>query len=272
MPYQQPKIETLQIEPELKGRGVFYDTHEMRRESGELAHAVSKEFHLDLLFSREAATEIFSRQEEEHKLLEKYFPPEMLPKSAFLVPKEFEDTFAKAKETSGPIYPYGKFFLIQMNRRFQGRYGLDERYAGREEKPMAKALKFMGDQIAKLKKSEKPTGVLIQERINGISFGEQLAREDLLEQPQYEALRENVRRLVSGLRAMHEKEERVAYTWHGLSSDNVMVELDAAGAPTGRVVIIDTNFIERPSVKWKKSVEEKLEQNVLQPLEAKFQI
>jgi len=269
--YQSPKIDTYTISPELKGRGVFYDTHETLRESGELADFVFKEFHLDLLFSRESAVDLFSKQEEEHEVCKKYFPEEMVPRTVFIVPQEFEPQYERAKVDTSRIYPYYRFGQIQLNRRLAGRYGLDERFEDREKKLLNRAFRAIGKQLEKLKE-KKFTAALVQERVNGISFGELFKRPDWQEEKNYPLLRENVKKLLDGLNSMHEKEPNMAYTWHSLESDNVTVEMDKDGHITGRVVIIDTNFIQRPDRVYKKVVVKKLEEQILKPLEESFGI
>lgn len=271
-PYVPPEItESYEISPELKGRGVFYDAHEVLKENGELSDYVYKEFHLDLLFSQKGAVELFSKQEEEHEAMKPYFPEEMLPKTIYLVQKGMEPTFEMAKLDTKNIYPYRTFWKIQANRRLAGRYGLDERHKGREEKPINALLLLLGEQIEKVKE-KKFAGALIQERINGIPFGELMKSKDWKKSPNYEKLRENVRSLIEGLRKFHENEERVAYTWHSFDSDNVMVETDEKGEITGRVAIIDTNFTQRPDTLYQKSVIKKLEESILKPLEKMFEL
>lgn len=269
--YQSPKVETYAISPELKGRGVFYDTHETLKESGELADFVFKEFHLDLLFSRESAVDLFSKQEEEHELCKKYFSEEMVPRTVFIVPQELEPQYERAKLDTSRIYPYHKFWQIQLNRRLAGRYGLDERFKDREGNLLNRAFGLIGKQLEKLK-DKKFTAALVQERINGISFGELFRKSDWQEEKNYPLLRENVKKLLDGLNSMHEKEPNMAYTWHSLESDNVMVETDKDGHITGRVVIIDTNFIQRPDQIYKKAVVKKLRDQILKPLEEAFEI
>jgi len=271
-PYHQPEInEEMAISPELKGRGVFYDAHEVLKEKGELADVVVKDFHLDILFSEAGAVEIFSRQEEEHVTMKKYFPPDMIAESVYLVPNRLEPIFEKAKLDTSNIYPYHKFWQIQTNRRLAGRYGLDERHKNQEDKKFNQVLARLGKEIEKLKE-KKFTGAVIQERVHGATFNDILNNPDLKNHPNYPLLQHSVRTLIHGLREFHENEPRAAYTWHSLESDNIMAETDENNEITGRVVIIDTNFSQRPDTIYQKSVINKLEENILRPLEEKLEL
>ncbi|KKU12044.1 MAG: hypothetical protein UX17_C0059G0005 [Parcubacteria group bacterium GW2011_GWC2_45_7] len=270
--YQPPVVvEEYTVSPELTGRGVFYDVHETLKQNGELSEFVVKEFHLDLLFSRQAAADLFSKQEEEHDLVKKYFPEDMVPRTIFIVARDLEPQYEFAKLDASQIYPYSKFWQIQLNRRLAGRYGLDERFKNREGNLVNRAFRFIGQQIKKLRDREF-TAALVQERINGISFAQLIARPDWKSEPNFETLRQNVARLIRGLRDMHEADPRAAYTWHSLASDNIMIETDDDGHITGRVVIIDTNFIQRPDQTYKKTVVNKLERQILRPLEKTFDL
>jgi hypothetical protein len=271
-PYHKPEIEEeMTISPELKGRGVFYDAHDILKEKGELADFVVKDFHLDILFSEKGAVELFSKQEEEHETMKKYFPPDMIAESVYLVPNRLEPLFEKAKLNTDNIYPYHKFWQIQANRRLAGRYGLDERHKNQEDKKFNQMLARLGKEIENLKE-KKFTGAIIQERINGTTFADILSNPNLKNHPNYPLLQHSVQALVQGLREFHQNEPRAAYTWHSLESDNVMVETDKNNEITGRVVIIDTNFSQRPDKVYQKSVIKKPEEKILQPLEEKFEL
>jgi len=129
----------------------------------------------------------------------------------------------------------------------------------------------VGDRIVD-KHTEQPfIGAVVQERINGGSFEAVLKSVDESD-PNYETLRQNVRELIQGLRRYHDDSEYAAFTWHGLGSDNVMVEQDEAGNITGRVMIVDANFTERPNVPFRDAVIKKIEQNVFEPLEKHFNL
>ncbi len=271
-PYVPPAVkETLSIKPELKGRGVFFDTREALRKNGELADVVLKEFHLDLLFSKKAAVDLFSKQEEELETMKPFFPKEMLPESVFVVPDEFKADYEWAKVNTDNIYPYSTFAKIQLNRRMQGRYGLDERFKDREKSFGNRALMAAGNLMDKWANMERrPVGFLVQERIHGTSFGKLFQTPDWKKQPNYPKLRDSVRTLIEGLRNFHADVDRAAFTWHALESDNVTVELDENGEITGRVVIIDTNYSQRPDKTYAKSVTSKLEKKILQPLAVQF--
>lgn len=272
-PYHKPEMEDMAIAPELKGqgRGVFFDTHEVLKEKGELSDMVFKEFHLDLLFSEEGAVELFSKQEEEYNSLKKYFPKDMVAESVYLVPNRLEPIFEKAKLDTKNIYPYHKFWQIQANRRLAGRYGLDERHKDQESKKFNQVLAQIGKQIEKIK-DKKFTGAVIQERIHGTTFAKILEDPNLKNHPNYPLLQHSLQTLIYGLREFHDKEPRAAYTWHSLESDNVMVETDENDAITGRIVIIDTNYSQRPDTIYQKKVIKTLEEKILKPLEDTFEL
>jgi len=272
-PYHKPSMEEHTISPELKGqgRGVFFDTHEILKEKGELSDFVFKEFHLDLLFSQKGAVEMFSKQEEEYNTMKEYFPEDMIAESIYLVPNKMKPIFEKAKLDTKNIYPYHKFWQIQANRRLAGRYGLDERHKNQEDKKLNQALAFIGRKIEKVK-DKKFTGAVLQEGIHGTAFAHVLNSPDLKNHPNYEKLRDSVDTLINGLRKFHQDEPRAAYTWHSLESDNVMVETDENDEITGRIVIVDTNFSQRPDTVYQKSVIKKLEEKILKPLEEKFDL
>lgn len=195
----------------------------------------------------------------------------MIAESVFVVPNRLESTFEKAKLDTKNIYPYHKFWLIQANRRLAGRYGLDERHKNQENKPFNKIISQLGKEIEKFK-DKKFTGAVIQERIHGTTFSRVLSSPELKSHPNYPLLQHSVQTLVHGLREFHAQEPRAAYTWHSLESDNIMAEIDDNNEITGRVVIIDTNFSQRPDTIYQKSVLKKLEEKILQPLEEKFEL
>lgn len=270
-PYHKPEIEDMTISPELKGRGVFYDTHEVLKDKGELTDFVVKDFHMDMLFSEKGAVELFSKQEEEHETMKPYFPEDMIAQSVYLVPKKHEAIFEKAKMNTDNIYPYLKFWQIQADRHLASRYGLDERNPGHDKTPFNKTVALLGKQIEKIK-DKKFTGAILQERIHGTAFAKILKDPDLKNNPNYEKLKDNIHTLISGLRNFHASEPRAAYTWHRFESDNVMAETDENDNITGRVVIIDTNYSQRPDTFYQKSVIKKLEEKILKPLEEKFDL
>lgn len=270
--YHPPEIESFKIAPEVKGKGVFYDVHEVLKGSGELADKVVKEFHLDLLFSPESAIELFSKQEEEYELMREYFHEDQLPRTVFLTTEEYAPQFERAKLDTDRIYPYHKFWQIQLNRRLQGRYNLDARQQANANRFINRAILQVGKLMEKFSGERETVAVAVQERIHGVSFGQLLKREELSQDPNFETLRQNVARLISGMREMHRREPRAAFTWHSLESDNVIVETDEEGKITGRVAIVDTNFIQRPDEVYKKIVVNKLEKKILQVLEDKFNL
>jgi len=268
--YQPPSIESLDVKNEHLGRGVFFDAHETLKKNGELGEVVVKEFHLDYFFSAEAAIKLFSQQEEEQELFSQYFSEEMIPKSIFLIEQEFQSDFDAAKIDVDPIYSYGTLARIQIGRRLAGRYGKDEIHKDREKKLISKAMKQVGDWMRM--ETKHPKAFIIQERIQGISFDEFFSRHNWNVDPLFEKLKNSVKDLIDGLRRLHAEQPFAAFTWHSFSSDNVMIETDKNGKITGRVVVLDTNFLLRADEVYKRYVVQKLEKNILQPLEEHFAI
>jgi hypothetical protein len=119
---------------------------------------------------------------------------------------------------------------------------------------------------------EKPfIGAIVQERVNGIPFSKVLERLDR-ESVAYPILKRHVGQLITGLRRFHAANELAAFTWHRLDSDNVVAEIDATGELTGRVVVLDGNFTERPDAIYKNSVMKKLNKNIFAKLEEIFEL
>lgn len=114
-------------------------------------------------------------------------------------------------------------------------------------------------------------GATVQRRVHGVSFVEALHRLDKSD-PHYQELRRNTSKLITGLRNWHEENSYGAFTWHGLESDNVTVEVDDEGKLTGRVFVVDANFTERPNKTFKEVVVKKLERDVFEKLEQALEL
>jgi len=271
-PYESPRIaESYKIEQQPEFIGGFSDVHRLLREDGRVAEHVYKELHLDLLFNERDAAKLFGAQEREHETLRKYFPEDMVARSVYVVPEHLKGVFEEAKLDAAVPYTYGTTAKILANVYLSGRISKDSLAQRDEQSWVNRSLKAVGELIGK-HKERTFVGADIQERINGISFADLFKLPGLKESAAYPQLRANVEKLISGLRKFHAEEPGGAFAWHGLASDNVRVETDDSGNPTGRVAIVDTNFSVRPDRAYQAMVVRKLEREVLQPLERAFEL
>jgi hypothetical protein len=110
---------------------------------------------------------------------------------------------------------------------------------------------------------------MVQERVKGITFAEFFQRFNKDNCPAWLALRESVAKF---LQASGKFNEKYAMLWHRFDSDNIMVETDEKGAPTGRIRILDLNFTERSAEPIRKKVNEKTEKKIWEPLRKAFDI
>jgi hypothetical protein len=114
---------------------------------------------------------------------------------------------------------------------------------------------------------KESVGVMVQEHVQGITFGkffEQFTPENC---PTYETLRQNVKDFIERTRSFNEK---YALLWHTFDSDNVVIETDEAGVPTGQLKVLDLNFTERSAEFVRRRLVAAFDQRMLQPLEKRF--
>jgi hypothetical protein len=260
----------LHYDPEKKGQGWFLEMHQVMKEDGKLLDLVYKEFHLDLVFDEETAVKIFAAQANEDKLLRKYFPKDMVPRSVFVVREDLKDVFEKARMQDFDAATYTTIFWNNVNRLLHGRYSKDTTTPGLQETFFAKALRTVGEVIEKKKDKQKPVGAVLQPHVNGITFGELFKRDGWQQDPKFGPLKTNVEKLLNGMRRFHKEVPRGVFPIHTLFSDNVLVETDKDGQLTGRVSILDTNSIRRPDTIYKRISAGAIERRILQPVEIVF--
>ncbi len=261
-----------EVQGEFLSRGVFFDVYSMELpdESGEPQPFVFKDFRVgDATMKPAEQVALFQHQYYEAEQLKTIVGEQFFPEDFWIRSGEFSDDEAHAfyAEPGKTANTMRKFMEVQMDRQLTDRYSSDDKKKGAVKKVMSQ----VGERIIDKHDKQPFIGAVVQERINGGSFEDILKSIDKSD-PNYEKLRENVRGLIQGLRRYHDDNEYAAFTWHGLGSDNVMVEVDEADKITGRVMIIDANFTERPNTAFRDSVLKKIEQNVFDPLEKHFSL
>jgi hypothetical protein len=249
------------------GRGAFYNVYEL----GDTGLAL-KELKLNYLFGPEEAVKMLARHEIEAERIREYFGEEFVPEFCFVYPDKHRAVFEKEKAQKGmekaKLYDLPTFIKIQIDRRLQE--GFRRRDAPEEQGITARAFQRLG---AEMKKRgffrTEAAGVMVQERVKGITFAEFFQRFNKDNCPAWLALRESVAKF---LQASGKFNEKYAMLWHRFDSDNIMVETDEKGAPTGRIRILDLNFTERSAEPIRKKVNEKTEKKIWEPLRKAFDI
>jgi len=256
-----------EVEGKFLSRGVFFDVYaiDLPDEDGKPEPLVFKDFRGgDVVMSPEEQVSLFQHQYYEWIQLQEMVGEEFFPKSDWIRSTSFtEDQAHGFYETPGKTAnTMLEFIKVQLDRQLADRYSSDDKRKGAVKQFMSS----LGSQISPKHETTPFIGAIIQERVNGISFAEALKHVKKTD-PTYERLREATRKLISKLREYHAESDYTAFTWHGLGSDNVMVEVDENGKITGRVVIVDANFTERPNKTFKDGVVKKIEENVFKKLE-----
>ena len=252
------------------GFGAFYNTHPL----GETGLVV-KEIRLNYLFDMPQAVQMLARHELEARRLREYFY-EMIPNFQFVVPEDQKEVFdaeigrlklpAEEKEK---LYPWVTFFKIQADRRMQTEY---KRHGIVQEKRQGvdKVWGVVGELLRDKKVVRGNTaGVMVEGRVRGITFAEFLEPGKFYHGncPNYEAVKDSVRLFIRRCRLFNEK---YALMLGRLDSDNVLLEVDKFGQPTGQIKIVDLNFTEKSSEWLRRLLVEKFNKKILQPLEEKF--
>ncbi|MFA4954943.1 MAG: hypothetical protein WC641_06540 [Patescibacteria group bacterium] len=256
------------VQTEFLSRGVFFDVYAIQNERKETRPYVLKDFRSgDKLRTPQEQVALFQYQYYEWTLLKKELGDEFFPESHWIRSASFTEGEAHAYFAKPGVTPntYVEVAKTQLDRQLGDRYGRDDAKKGKLKRLMSALGKIHAQP-----KDEKPfIGAVIQERIQGIPFSEALKRMDK-KKPSYALLRKNIKDLISGLRRFHADNETSAFTWHGLESDNVVAQVDEKGELTGKVIILDGNFTERPSAIYRSKVLKKISQNVFAKLEEAF--
>lgn len=253
-------------------RGVFFDVFALTLPTTEENRPalVLKNFRCgDITMKPEEQVALFQHQYYEweqlrHLLGEEFFPASDWIRSSKFSEDEAHGFFAHPGETANT---FGLFVKIQTDRQLADRYSSDDQHKSTGKQIMS----VLGAKLRQESSEQAFIGAVVQERVQGITFQEALSRMQPTD-PHYPELRQATQTLIAQLRAYHEANPYTAFTWHGLASDNVMVEVDDEGHVTGRIQIVDANFTERPNRLFKTAVVNKLEKQVFLPLEKAFSL
>lgn len=256
-----------EVEKHFLSRGVFFDVYEMELPDaqGNAEPFVFKDFQSGkTTMSPQEQVALFQHQYYEWVQLRASVGEQFFPESHWIRSGDFSDDqahgfFAEPGKTANTLT---EFVKVQLDRQLADRYSSDDTKKGAVKTVMS----AVGSQLSNAHESRPFIGAIVQERVHGVSYNEALKQVDR-SSPAFATLRENTRQLLRGLRRYHEENQIGAFTWHGLASDNVMVETDEQGKITGRVVVIDANFTERPNQAFRDGVLKKLKKNVFHPLE-----
>lgn len=259
-----------EVERHFLAHGVFFDVYALRmpNEQGEEESFVFKDFRSgDITMSPEEQIALFQHQYYEWVMLKFHVGKEFFPESHWIRSSEFSDD-----EAHGFYSVVGKtantmemFLKVQLDRQLANRYSSDDKKKG----VVKDLLSQLGSSLVSTHETKPFIGAIVQRRINGATFAEVLPHLDK-NHANYPLLRSNTQALIAGLRAYQTSNDYGVFTWHGLGSDNVMVELGEDRQITGRVFVIDANFTERPNSTFKQAVAAKLEHDVFQSLERAF--
>lgn len=269
--------ETLRDLHEIKGEflshGVFFDVYDTDLKGPGKKEMVIKDFRGgDIMMSPKDQAALFQHQYYEWMQLRSVVGENFFPESFWIRSPEFSEDEAHKyykKPGKSPLsFPESIKLLIQtqLSRHLRKRFSADD-YDH-----------FINDVTAKVSEitglenyQGEFVGAIVQEKIHGVSFKKALEALDK-DGPAYEKLRENTRNLIRNLRVYHEQSDYAAFTWHRLSSENVMCETDENNKPTGRVVIVDANFTERPKKIYKDKVVKTIEKDIFQKLEDELEL
>jgi len=264
-----PEILTKLHESESRflNRGVFFDVYELDL-PGDEKPRVFKDFRSgDASMSEKEQIALFQHQYYESVQMKTIVGEQFFPESYWIRNAKFSDDeahgfYSVPGQTANTMTEFAK---VQADRQFMNRYSSDDKRKGL----FKKIIERLGRKFQN--KETEFIGGNIQEYINGVPFSEVIKDLDS-DDPNYETLQQNTRELIRGLSRFHADSPYTAFTWHGLSSENVLVELDDEGKITGRVMIIDANFTERPNKAFKQTVEAKLEKDVFSVLEDRLDL
>lgn len=256
-----------EVEKHFLSRGVFFDVSamELPDSQGRAESFVFKDFQSGKsTMSPQEQVALFQHQYYEWVQLRESVGEQFFPESHWIRSGDFSDDqahgfFSEPGKTANTLT---EFVKVQLDRQLTNRYSSDDAKKG----AVKKAMSSLGGHLNTAHEEQSFIGAVVQKRVHGVSYAEALQSADR-SSPAFESLRNNTRELLRGLRRYHEENEIGAFTWHGLESDNVMVETNEKGDITGRVFIIDANFTERPNQTFRNGVLKKLQKNVFDPLE-----
>ncbi|MBN1584835.1 hypothetical protein JW899_00505 [Candidatus Uhrbacteria bacterium] len=257
-------------EGKFMSRGVFFDVYEIELpdESGNGEPYVFKDFRSgDVIMDEREQLSLFQHQYYEWnylkgKLGDRFFPESFWVRSSKYSADEAHGFYEKPGKTANTMT---EFMAVQLDRQLADRYNADDR----KRTVIKRTLKVVGQAVGADRKDRPFIGAVIQRKVRGVPLSEAL---DLLELSEgneglRQVFRKEVADLLSGLREYHGESDHSAFTWHGLDSENVLAEKDDSGQLTGRLYVVDANFIERPNRTFKDAVVRRLEENVLKKLE-----
>lgn len=256
-----------EVRGQFLSRGVFFDVYDTDIQSEEGRKFVVKDFRSgDKLMSPEEQASLFQHQYYEFERLKSVLGDDFFPESYWLRSGDFseDEVHGFYKKPGMGANTFSEYIKVQMDRYLRGRHSQDDTHEFSK-----KIGKLVG---AKHEDAEAPfVGGVVQEKIRGVSFEEAMKKIDKNSKV-YQKMQENVRNLIRRLETYHAESDFAAFTWHRLGSENVMCETDKDGELTGRVVVVDANFAERPNKAYKKSVEKKMIKNIFEPLEDFFEL
>ncbi|MFH1048022.1 MAG: hypothetical protein V1738_07030 [Patescibacteria group bacterium] len=248
-------------------RGVFFDVYDMELpdSDGKAEPFVFKDFRSgDVIMNEKEQISLFQHQYYEWNYLREKIGHEFFPESYWIRSPKFTDDEAHGfySVPGKSANTMGEFLTVQLDRQLANRYNDDDQ----RRSVIKKVLGRVGG-VLMPKHDDKPfIGAVVQKKVKGVPFSEALQMN--VESNERKALlKESCRKLISNLRVYHDEDELTAFTWHGIDSKNVLAEIDDMGELTGRVYVIDANFIERPNKVFKEAVVEKLEENVFSKIE-----
>ena len=253
-------------------RGVFFDVYDIDTADGggKTTPLVFKDFRVgDVIMSPKDQVSLFQHQYYEWNYLRERLGHEFFPESYWMRSSEFTDDEAHGfySDPGRSANTMREFLKVQLDRQLANRYNRDD---GRRS-ALKKVLAMVGESAFSERPGGRFIGAVIQEKVRGIPFSKAIGLIDR-DDPNYGRLRQSVSKLIAGLRDYHDESDKASFTWHSLDSDNVMAETDDGGRLTGRVLVVDANFIERPNKTFKEAVVKKLEKNVLEKLEGVFDL
>lgn len=248
------------------GAGAFYDAHALENND-----KVWKDLKLNYLFGKKDAVRMLARHEIEAERMRKYFG-DMVPDFAFVYPEGMKEVFDKEKSKMAGggklLYDFLTFSRIQMDRRLQ--QGFARRDVAEQRRGIDKVFGVVGELLSKNDMFRKESaGVMIQERVSGMTVKDFLSRFTPETCPQYAQVQTSIKEFAAAVRKFNEK---YALLWHSFESDNVLIETDAQGQPTGKIKIIDLNFTEKSAEFLRKKMVRGFEKKILQPLEEAFHL
>lgn len=252
------------------GFGAFYNTYRVGKESE--AKLVVKDLKLNYLFGSQEAARIIAGHAVEAERVQTFFG-DMVPKAAFVVFPEHQEEFAKAKKkfesTDQKIYDFVTFAKIQIDRRLQQDYGRRD-VPGEKRGGMDTLLGKAGEALRSHGMvRQESVGVMVQEYVRGITFADFFEKFTSENCPNYQQLQTSIKTFIERTRSFNQE---YALLWHRFDSDNVVIEVDQDGMPTGQVKILDVNYTERPAEKLRSRLATAMDERMLKPLEEKFDL